>query len=112
MTNLLTETLGTLARNQKAPSDVRWVGVLKQSWRKEGDGPAIGAWDDFERLANFDYDAGYGGNEVSAYLVIVGDGWWLERGEYDGSEWWEFKTLPQKPDKANPLRPSDLKEGV
>ena len=24
--------------------------------------------------------------------------WWLERAEYDGSEWWEFKTAPAEPD--------------
>lgn len=30
-------------------------------------------------------------------LKIVGDNWWLERHEYDGAEWFEFKTLPQKP---------------
>lgn len=26
--------------------------------------------------------------------MVVGDDWWLERHEYDGSEWWEFKRLP------------------
>ena len=30
-------------------------------------------------------------------LLIVGDDWWLERHEYDGAEWWEFKTLPCEP---------------
>lgn len=25
----------------------------------------------------------------------------MERGEYDGSEWWDFKTLPQKKGKIN-----------
>lgn len=29
--------------------------------------------------------------------MIVGDDWWMERHEYDGSEWWEFKELPKKP---------------
>jgi len=32
--------------------------------------------------------------EVS--LTVAGDDWWLERHGYDGSEWWEFKTLPKK----------------
>lgn len=27
--------------------------------------------------------------------VVVGKDFWLERGEYDGSEWWSFKTTPQ-----------------
>lgn len=32
-------------------------------------------------------------------LIIVGDTWWLERHEYDGCEWFEFKELPSKPEK-------------
>jgi hypothetical protein len=43
------------------------------------------------------YDDGFGGNEIPLSLVVVGDDWWLERGEYDGSEWWEFKRLPPAP---------------
>ena len=52
-----------------------------------------------ESAKNIYYDSGYGSNEIPMNLVIVGDNWWLERAEYDGSEWWEFKTLPIKPDK-------------
>ena len=37
-------------------------------------------------------------NEIMQYFrVAVGDNWWLERAEYDGSEWWEFKTIPKEP---------------
>ncbi len=28
--------------------------------------------------------------------VVFKDGTWLERGEYDGSEWWEYKQVPTK----------------
>lgn len=31
---------------------------------------------------------------VATDLVLVGDDWWIERAEYDGSEWWEFKSIP------------------
>jgi hypothetical protein len=31
-------------------------------------------------------------------LIIVGDNWWLERKEYDGSEWFEFKKKKKEPD--------------
>jgi hypothetical protein len=31
-------------------------------------------------------------------LEIVGDDWWLERHEYDGAEWWEYKTKPSMPE--------------
>lgn len=40
-----------------------------------------------------------GTEEVATDLLVVGDGWWLERHEYDGSEWWEHKALPAKPER-------------
>lgn len=40
------------------------------------------------------YDDGYGGQEIDSSLVIVGDDWWLERAEYDGAGWFEFKKQP------------------
>lgn len=65
-------------------------------------------WDEFAARANFVYDAGFGGPEINESLRIIGDNWWLERHEYDGSEWWEYKTLPLKPKTHNPKFP--LKE--
>lgn len=35
--------------------------------------------------------------------MLVGDGWWIERAEYDGSEWWEFKTIPTEKVKVVPI---------
>lgn len=46
-----------------------------------------------EILASIDYDNGYGGQELFGTIVFK-DGTWLERGEYDGSEWWEHRKLP------------------
>lgn len=105
MTNLLKETLEILSENGKSPADVRWVGV-----RSSKPPEPHGMWDDFVKFADINYDSGYGGNEVSGGLVVVGDDWWLERGEYDGSGWWEFKTLPRAPIEPTPLRPTDIKE--
>lgn len=118
MTNLLKETTDLLASHGKTGTDVRWVGLTEAPWMpminaKSGKVPdplPVGSWEDFVRFADFDYDSGYGGNEVEGHLVVVGDGWWLERGEYDGSEWWEFKTLPQMPSDHIPLRSTDLHE--
>lgn len=87
MKNLLKETIEILTRFGKNTSDVRWVGTQSQ----------LGTWEDFIKIADIEYDCGYGGNEVEGSLVIVGNNWWLERGEYDGSEWWEFKMLPSEP---------------
>ena len=54
----------------------------------------------FEKLANVSYDNGYGGQEVASDLVILmKDGTWFERAEYDGSEWWRYQSAP----KVNPV---------
>jgi len=85
--NLLRETLAFLAAYGKSPADVRWVGREDEE----------GSWEAFAALADREYDPGFGGAEVLQDLVVVGDDWWLEREEYDGSEWWEFKRKPTKP---------------
>lgn len=46
-----------------------------------------------EALASINYDNGYGGQELFGTIVFK-DNTWLERGEYDGSEWWERHKLP------------------
>lgn len=98
--NLLKETLDTLQENGKSPADVKWV-------QFKG---FFCSWEEFAAAADFDYNNGYGGAEVTVSLRIVGKGWWLERGEYDGSEWWEFKTLPTKPDAARVPVEEDLRD--
>jgi hypothetical protein len=113
MRNLLKQTVEFLQSKGKTPADVRWVGVRDPDYlkfiRPIPKPMPHGSWDDFERFADFEY--GYGGVGINKGLVIVGDDWWLERGECDGVEWWDFKTLPQKPPETTPLRDTDLKDG-
>ena len=87
MENLLEETKEKLASCNKTPKDVLWVGT--------SDGSEATTWGEFEKMADFDYDNGYGAAEISTDLVVVGKGWWLERYEYDGSEWWVYKEHPK-----------------
>ena len=90
--NLLKEALEMLGKCGKSTEDVRFV-ANSESWA---------TWDEFSPIAAlYDYDEGYGGAEVNPSLRVVGDDWWLERGEYDGSEWWEFKTLRPAPPEHN-----------
>jgi hypothetical protein len=52
--------------------------------------------DDYDKFLDgldFEYDSGYGSQELFGY-VLFKDGTWLERHEYDGSEWWEYKKTP------------------
>jgi len=50
----------------------------------------------FLGLIDFDYDSGFGGQELYG-IIWYKDGTWSERGEYDGSEWWEYKSCPEIP---------------
>ena len=45
---------------------------------------------------DFQYDAGYGTQELFGHIWYT-DGTWSERGGYDGSEWWEYKSCPKIP---------------
>ena len=45
---------------------------------------------------NFDYDAGFGGQELYG-TIWLDDGTWYTRGEYDGSEWWQYHCCPTIP---------------
>ncbi len=92
--NLLAETLGVIAQNDVGPDRVAWVGT-PQEWT---------TWANFEEVADTEYDAGFGAQEVASDLMIVGDDWWMTRSEYDGSECWAFHRLPSKPSIMTAIR--------
>lgn len=48
-------------------------------------------------LQAINYDNGYGGQELFG-LIVFTNGSWIERYEYDGSEWWEYKETPKRDD--------------
>ena len=85
--NLKSETIEFLARNGKTIDDIRFISL-------HGDGLDV---DEFLKLADREYNAGYGHNYVDLSLVIAGDDWWMERREYDGAEGWFFMTKPVCP---------------
>ncbi|MGB5758858.1 MAG: hypothetical protein WBM50_18240, partial [Acidimicrobiales bacterium] len=61
-------------------------------------------WGQFAQLADVEYDSGYGSAQVATDLVIVFfDGTKLRRGEYDGSEWWEFIAPFTEPAESLPI---------
>jgi hypothetical protein len=87
--NLLQETLDVLQENGKTEKDILWC-QNEEGWF---------TWEEFKKAADFVYDSGFGFVEIKETLKIVGKDFWLERHEYDGSEWWEFKCQPTKPEK-------------
>jgi hypothetical protein len=98
VTNLLQETLDVLAKHGKTIGDVLWVGSRDGTYKEQ--------WEDFVQQANCEYDDGYGSAEVAEDLVIVGNGWWLARWEYDGSEGWTFQTQPKF--ARSPIKPTTI----
>jgi hypothetical protein len=53
-------------------------------------------YNQFLESLDFEYDSGYGLQELFG-TVWLEDGMWMERGEYDGSEWWELRRSPEIP---------------
>jgi len=89
-TNLLEETLECLKENRIKTDMIKFC-MTDDGWF---------TWDEFVEIArDANYDNSYGLWEIDKSLKIVGEDFYLERHEYDGSEWWEFKKVPQKPNE-------------
>lgn len=66
--------------------EIPWSHILKKGYSEE-------EYQEFLKNIDFDYDAGYGGQRVQGTIWLT-NGEWFDRGEYDGSEWWEFHHYP------------------
>ena len=87
--NLLKETLEILNNNNLNEADVLWCGSVEFGYF---------TWQDFKDIADVEYDNGYGAPKVATDLVIVTTKGYLERHEYDGSEWWDYKKPLERPE--------------
>lgn len=97
MINLLRETLDIIGQSGHTPDDIIFIG-------SEESGHAC-TWDQFRELADVDYDSGYGAVEVAQDLVIVfADGSKMWRGQYVGSEWWNYSTAFLRPKQTLPIK--------
>lgn len=84
MTNFLEETLDAIKDSGHSVEDVHFIG--------DEYGEYSMTWEEFEKIANVEYDNGYGASEVATDLVIqFKDTSYMTRGEYDGSEWWQYQ---------------------
>lgn len=100
MSNAKTELLQTLEGKPKVKcamlrtgenwsEDDRTYYLLKLGYKDED-------FTKFIESLDFNYDSGYGGQNLFGTLWFE-DGTWLSRGEYDGSEWWEYNIVPELP---------------
>ncbi|HFU4486920.1 TPA: hypothetical protein ACGPAZ_001099 [Streptococcus suis] len=87
MRNLWEETMEVLKDHGKTFDGVRFIQGNDFKITKEN----------FENVAKkTNYDSWYGSANVATDLVVVGKNWWLERGEYDGAEWLNYKESPKQ----------------
>lgn len=88
MTNLYRETTNVLAEYEKTWADVKMLVLDRYSCDPQ-----------FASIAlDIDYNDGYGCEMIDLRFMVVGEDFWLERHEYDGLEWWEYKTIPTLPE--------------
>jgi hypothetical protein len=59
-------------------------------------------WNKFLSCLNFQYDSDYGIQNLNG-IIWYKDGTWSDRGEYDGSEWWNYNYCPGIPTELNRL---------
>jgi hypothetical protein len=93
--NCLQDALTVMGQAGKSPADVLWVG--------SEDGTYAISWEQFVPMANFEYADGE--KSVARDVVIVGDGWWLERWFVD-EDWmsgWVYKENPTRKFNAAPF---------
>ena len=95
--NLLQETIEAITKSGHAIEDVAFIGSEDAQHRC--------TWEEFERMADTEYDNGFGGAEVATDLIVrFNDGRRMWRGEYDGSEWWEYDPIDER-DYTQPGKP-------
>ena len=61
-------------------------------WSILKDGYSEKDYEKFIKSLDFDYDSGYGSQELFGKILFEDS--YADRGEYDGSEWWEFHRMP------------------
>lgn len=62
-------------------------------------------WEEFQTLADIEYDDGFGSQQIATDLTIVfSDGNRMWRHEYDGSERWNYTDPVDIPTDTIPIR--------
>jgi hypothetical protein len=103
MKNLYEELISILTEYNKTLDDIEFISMDTSSVYSKTNMVEIDKNNFITVAKKTNYDDDYGGIEIPSSLMIVGKDWWLERHEYDGSEWFEFKTIPTKPDKIETI---------
>lgn len=96
--NALEEIKEVLEENNKTTDNITAIRVTLDK----------GDWDNIkiytlEDLKDLHYVRGYGAQELRGF-ILLDDNDWLERLEYDGAEWWEYRRNPHLDDDLVDLK--------
>lgn len=93
-TNLLKETQSYLSAFDKSLDDILWVGTKEYQITVST----------FLELADFDYDSSHSAGDIADDLIIVGDGWYIERINYRGETEWNIEKTLTKPKEIREVK--------
>lgn len=99
--NARQEFIDTVGNNDILCASIRLIGTLERKVILTT-GHTKEEYNQFLKDIDFDYDSGYGGQELYGTIWLC-DGTWFSRGEYDGSEWWVYNRCPEIPSNLNRL---------
>lgn len=93
MTNAKKELMEAISNRGKSLEDIIAYKIIFHEWY---DREIVKTIDELD----FEYDSGYG-SQMLYGIVLFNDNSWLERSEYDGSEWWTYISVPTIEDVSN-----------
>ena len=101
MLNLIEELDNAIEGSRHIPQDILWMELDFGTYNIPSiELPATNGIEGYNKVVDLyqgiEYDDSYGTQHLEG-TVVFRDGSWLQRGEYDGSEWWEHKFTPIKP---------------
>ena len=94
MSDLKNETISVLKHDGYTVADIEFISLYDTE---------IPISEFFEFAAGFWYNSGYGHEYVPPFVLMMADGNWYTRGEYDGSEWWELHKSPNMPTERDTI---------
>ena len=95
--NLLEETKDDIRKSGHIIADIMFIGSVKSGHSC--------SWKEYQKLANQEYDAGFGAQEVAEDLVIIfKDGASMWRHDYDGAERWDYSVPLKLPEAIHQIK--------
>jgi hypothetical protein len=111
MRNAKVELISLLQDENIARESIQWADLCRDVYEPNGEyfkqriclspGYTRQELQTFLEQLDFDYDNGFGVQELHGKIALSHHRW-LERGEYDGSEWWELRVFPLCPEHLLP----------